>query len=292
MATVLRRMGLRGLSQAASCRAAPFGLLSRNYDWRVYHYGSLRLRRVITRLSNSSERFDKLLQTPGSSWGLRHMLIHRFSLVLTAIVLRWIHHGTSGAAERWTPQQANDWYDAQPWLVGCDFLPSTAINQLEMWQPDTFDPTTIDRELGWAESIGFNTVRVFLHDLPWQRRSRRVLQERRQVPRDRRPPQNPPDARLLRRRVGPRSAERPAAPAARRRSQQRLGAKPGPRRAGRSCQAGCARAVRHRRAQALRQRQARARLGFVQRSRTTSTATATARSSSRTRTKSRPGSCD
>ncbi len=72
------------------------------------------------------------------------------------------------AAERWTPQQANEWYDAQPWLVGCNFLPSTAINQLEMWQPETFDATTIDRELGWAQSLGFNTVRVFLHNLPWQ----------------------------------------------------------------------------------------------------------------------------
>jgi hypothetical protein len=72
------------------------------------------------------------------------------------------------AAERWTPKQADDWYAKQPWLVGCDFLPSTAINQLEMWQSETFDPSTIDRELGWAESIGFNTVRVFLHDLPWK----------------------------------------------------------------------------------------------------------------------------
>jgi hypothetical protein len=72
------------------------------------------------------------------------------------------------AAERWTPEQANKWYDAQPWLVGCNFGPSTAINQLEMWQAETFDPKTIDRELGWAASIGMNTVRVFLHEIPWQ----------------------------------------------------------------------------------------------------------------------------
>jgi hypothetical protein len=71
------------------------------------------------------------------------------------------------AAERWSVQKANEWYSTQPWLVGCNFLPSNAINQLEMWQPETFDPATIDRELGWAESLGFNTVRVFLHDLPW-----------------------------------------------------------------------------------------------------------------------------
>ncbi len=72
------------------------------------------------------------------------------------------------AAERWTVERANAWYDAQPWLVGCNFLPSTAINQLEMWQGDTFDVEAIDRELGWAESIGFNTARVFLHDIPWR----------------------------------------------------------------------------------------------------------------------------
>jgi hypothetical protein len=72
------------------------------------------------------------------------------------------------ASERWTPQKAQEWYIAQPWLVGCDFLPSSAINQLEMWQPDTFDSETIDSELGWAAKIGFNTVRVFLHDLPWK----------------------------------------------------------------------------------------------------------------------------
>jgi len=72
------------------------------------------------------------------------------------------------AAERWSPEKANAWYNRQPWLVGCNFIPSTAINQLEMWQADTFDPTTIDRELGWAHDIGFNTMRVFLHNIPWE----------------------------------------------------------------------------------------------------------------------------
>ena len=74
---------------------------------------------------------------------------------------------SASAAERWTPEEARQWYEKQPWLVGCNFGPSTAINQLEMWQADTFDAETIDRELGWAQSLGFNTVRVFLHDLPW-----------------------------------------------------------------------------------------------------------------------------
>jgi len=71
------------------------------------------------------------------------------------------------AREPWSKEQANTWYKAQPWMVGCNYIPSSAINQLEMWQADTFDPAAIDRELGWAEGLGFTSVRVFLHDLPW-----------------------------------------------------------------------------------------------------------------------------
>jgi hypothetical protein len=70
--------------------------------------------------------------------------------------------------ERWTEQQANDWYKQWGWLRGSNFIPSTAINQLEMWQAETFDTATINRELGFAESIGFNAMRVYLHHLAWQ----------------------------------------------------------------------------------------------------------------------------
>ena len=75
---------------------------------------------------------------------------------------------TQAPPQRWTEAQANAWYTAQPWPVGANFLPSNAINELEMWQADTFDPTTIDRELGWAQAIGMNTMRVFLHNLLWE----------------------------------------------------------------------------------------------------------------------------
>src|SRR5215831_3410855 len=72
------------------------------------------------------------------------------------------------ACARWSAQAANAWYARQPWLVGANYIPASAINQLEMWQADTFDPGRIDIELGWAEAIGMNTMRVFLHDLLWQ----------------------------------------------------------------------------------------------------------------------------
>jgi hypothetical protein len=75
---------------------------------------------------------------------------------------------SSAQASRWSEQRANDWYAKQPWLVGSNYIPKDAINELEMWQEATFDPEQIDKELGWAEAMGMNTMRVFLHDLLWQ----------------------------------------------------------------------------------------------------------------------------
>lgn len=68
---------------------------------------------------------------------------------------------------RWTPEKARDWYARIPWPVGCNFLPSTAINDTEMWQAESFDRPTIERELGWAQDLGFNAVRVFLQYIVW-----------------------------------------------------------------------------------------------------------------------------
>jgi hypothetical protein len=68
----------------------------------------------------------------------------------------------------WSSAKVKAWYADHPWLVGCNFLPSTAVNDVEMWLPKTFDPVTIDRELGWAASLGFNSVRVFLNFVVWQ----------------------------------------------------------------------------------------------------------------------------
>ena len=88
------------------------------------------------------------------------------STVLFVLIL--ISNIIAAQSKIWSKDKANKWYQQQEWLVGADFLPSTAINQLEMWQAATFDPKTIDRELGWAESIGMNVMRVYLHDLAWK----------------------------------------------------------------------------------------------------------------------------
>ncbi|HEV2540997.1 MAG TPA: cellulase family glycosylhydrolase [Frateuria sp.] len=72
------------------------------------------------------------------------------------------------APARWTSAQAHAWYERQSWPLGSNYVPADAINELEMWQAATFDPARIDKELGWAQQLGMNTMRVFLHDLLWK----------------------------------------------------------------------------------------------------------------------------
>lgn len=85
-----------------------------------------------------------------------------------ALVLFLVMAADAPGRERWTAVQANDWYSAQPWMMGVNYIPADADNELEMWQAATFNPERIDLELGWAESLGVNVLRVFLHDLLWE----------------------------------------------------------------------------------------------------------------------------
>ena len=102
----------------------------------------------------------------------KHSLLCSFSLMTLSLLTPAMPHAmaqsTNGSPDRWSAEKANDWYKQQAWLVGADFIPSNAINQLEMFQAATFDPAINDKELGMAESIGMNTVRVFLQDQLWE----------------------------------------------------------------------------------------------------------------------------
>src|SRR6266478_1146222 len=100
---------------------------------------------------------------------LRDLQIAPKQILFVGILLLLVFVGTGSAAtEKWTAKAANDWYKKQPFMIGANFYPATAVNELEMWQADTFDAKRIDLELGWAESIGMNVMRVFLHDLLWK----------------------------------------------------------------------------------------------------------------------------
>ena len=69
---------------------------------------------------------------------------------------------------RWSEEEAWQWYNKQPWIVGFNFVTSTAVNDIEMWQADTFDLPNIDRELKIAAALGYNTARVFINYHLWE----------------------------------------------------------------------------------------------------------------------------
>ncbi len=98
---------------------------------------------------------------------MRHLSIILCISIVFAHCQPSAKHAEEGRG-KWTAEQANEWYGKQAWLVGCNYIPATAINELEMWQAESFDTATINKELGWAAEIGINTVRVYLHDLLWQ----------------------------------------------------------------------------------------------------------------------------
>ncbi|HEU5334942.1 MAG TPA: 1,4-beta-xylanase, partial [Terriglobales bacterium] len=100
------------------------------------------------------------------------MIRFRWWLWMMAVLVFGCCLQSPAQSQRWTETRANAWYEQQPWLVGSNFIPDDAINELEMWQAATFDPREIDKELGWAEGLGMNTMRVFLHDLLWQQDAR------------------------------------------------------------------------------------------------------------------------
>jgi hypothetical protein len=88
-------------------------------------------------------------------------------LLIIPIFLLLSAAGLHAQNKIWSTEKANEWYRKQGWVRGCNFQPSTAINQLEMFQAATFDPQTIDRELGLAEGLGLNAMRVYLHHVAW-----------------------------------------------------------------------------------------------------------------------------
>ncbi len=169
------------------------------------------------------------------------------------------------APGQWSAEKAWAWSIQQPWLVGCNFLPSTAVNDVEMWQKETFDPQTIDRELGWAQELGFNTVRVFVNYVVWEADAAGAQGHLPAVPRHRRQARHLRAGHSARRLLQARAARGQAGRPGAGRAQQPVGAKPRREAAGRPRGLAQAGAVREGHGRRLRAGQARAGLGTLQR---------------------------
>jgi hypothetical protein len=89
-------------------------------------------------------------------------------LLLVPLTALAAEPSSNDAPGRWTAAKAWAWYRKQPWIVGFNYVPSTAANTTEFWSGETFDENTIDRELGWGARLGFSSCRVFVQYLVWK----------------------------------------------------------------------------------------------------------------------------
>ena len=90
---------------------------------------------------------------------MNRMTMMCLSAVLTATAL-------AGRTGPWTKEQAWKWYDAQPWMRGCNYLPASAANYTDMWQELGSEArfAEMEREFALAERTGFNVMRLILHE--------------------------------------------------------------------------------------------------------------------------------
>lgn len=75
--------------------------------------------------------------------------------------------GEPGGGGRWGDRRIWDWYNRLGTVKGVNYIPRYAVNSVEMWMKDTFDPEIIDEELGWAHDAGYTSVRVSLQFAVW-----------------------------------------------------------------------------------------------------------------------------
>ena len=89
-------------------------------------------------------------------------------LVIITVIFNACNNDSCRTQGRWSEEKVKEWYARQTWPVGVNYVAATAINQIEMWQAESFDHETMDREMALVEDLGMNTVRIFLYDLVWQ----------------------------------------------------------------------------------------------------------------------------
>jgi hypothetical protein len=112
-----------------------------------------------------------LMHNNGTAYNPSELLVFRklagnFSTKYDSIILPNVEQNLKEG--QWNIDKINNWYAQQKWIVGCNFLPSTAVNDVEMWQDQSFDLKTIDKELELAKAWGINSVRVFLNYVVWE----------------------------------------------------------------------------------------------------------------------------
>ena len=72
---------------------------------------------------------------------------------------------------RWSKERAWEWYNARPWLRGCNFMSSDCANRIDQWQEYGFEERleTTDKELKLLAETGFNSIRIIPEFIVWKK---------------------------------------------------------------------------------------------------------------------------
>lgn len=72
--------------------------------------------------------------------------------------------------ERWSKERAWEWYNAHPWIRGCNYMCADCVNRVDQWQSLHFEEylKTTEEELKVMKELGFNSVRLILEYVVWK----------------------------------------------------------------------------------------------------------------------------
>ncbi|MBP3381696.1 MAG: cellulase family glycosylhydrolase [Clostridia bacterium] len=70
----------------------------------------------------------------------------------------------------WSKERANEWYNARPWIRGCNFMGSDCANRIDQWQEEGFEErlAVADTELELVAKTGFNSIRIIPEFYVWK----------------------------------------------------------------------------------------------------------------------------
>ena len=87
--------------------------------------------------------------------------------VVGALALTAADNALAARQGPWPKEKAWEWYNAQPWIRGCNYMPASCANRVDQWQGYGSEErfAEMEREMELMQKDGFNAVRIILGDL-------------------------------------------------------------------------------------------------------------------------------
>ena len=73
--------------------------------------------------------------------------------------------------KRWSKEKAWKWYNSHTWIRGCNYMSADCVNRVDQWQALHFEERmkTTEEELRLMRELGFNSVRLILEYVVWEK---------------------------------------------------------------------------------------------------------------------------